>query len=64
MATLGGLEAIPKRYFLQANRFWWAYVIAEEFHISPLEVKEWPAEEVLETLAYLQLTKPKGGETE
>jgi len=37
-------------------------VIAEKFHISPLEVKEWPAEEVLEALAYLQLTKPKGGE--
>lgn len=39
-------------------------MIAEKFHISPLEVKEWSAEEVLETLAYLQLTKPEGGETE
>lgn len=40
-------------------------MIAERFRISPQEVKEWPAEEVLEALAYLQLTKPKGGgETE
>lgn len=53
---------VPKLYYRNANIFWWAYVIAEKFHINPQEVKEWGADEVLETLAYLDMTKPKGGE--
>jgi hypothetical protein len=53
-----------------ANKFWWAYRIAYEFNISPIEVKKWQADEIMEALAAIgmaeknqkkQTAKPKGG---
>ncbi len=59
--ALEGLNNIPKRYFSSAERFWWAYVVAEQFHLSPREVKEWPAEDVMEALAYIRMVSARGG---
>ena len=40
-----------------ASKFWWAHRIALEYHISPVEVKKWPAEEVMEALAAIGLVE-------
>ncbi|NYV64654.1 hypothetical protein HYI36_05250 [Bacillus sp. Gen3] len=40
-------------------RFWWAYLIADKWKLSPRDVKQWDPSEVLEALAYIEMTKPK-----
>jgi hypothetical protein len=46
---------VSKPFILNAKKHWWAYQIAFEFHISPLEVKKWTAEDILEALAAIGL---------
>lgn len=63
LGALKGIESVGGRFLSRANRFWWAYRIAQEFPgLNPHEIKQWPAEDVFETLAAIGLiarSKPK-----
>jgi len=53
---LASIYDVGKAHILNANRWWWAYVIAQEFPgINPHDVKEWPPDDILETLARIML---------
>jgi hypothetical protein len=54
--SLASIYDVGEAHILSANRFWWAHLIAKEYSgLSPHDVKEWSAEEVLETLAAIML---------
>jgi hypothetical protein len=55
------LSKVDKGFLLKAQANSWKYMIARTFHISPVEVATWEADEVLEALAHIALVKAHGG---
>ena len=53
--ALTNINNVDGRFIISANKFWWAYKIAYEWNLSPRDVKEWPAEDILEALAAIGL---------
>jgi len=53
---LSSIYDVGEAHIRNANLFWWAYVIAQEFPgINPHDVKEWSPDDILETLARIML---------
>ena len=64
--ALNNIFNVGERFISNAGRFWWKYRIAFEFGISPREVEQWDADEVMEALAAIGLRNkntPEGGNT-
>ncbi len=57
MVALTSIYDVGERHISNAHRFWWAYRIANEWHLDPREVKRWNADEVLEALAAIGLAE-------
>lgn len=62
--ALNNIMHVGERFLIRAKNHWWAYRIANEWNISPLEVKRWEANDILEALAFIALKDSKeGGKT-
>jgi hypothetical protein len=57
LRALKGINDVDERFISRAANFWWAHRIALEYHISPAEVKRWPAEDVMEALAAIGMVE-------
>jgi uncharacterized protein YjcR len=55
--ALKGINDVDERFIIRASKFWWAHRIAMEYGISPLEVKKWSAEDIMETLAAIGMAE-------
>lgn len=55
LQALKGITHVNGRFFNRANKFWWAYLIAEHFKLDPREVKTWDAEDAQEALAAIKM---------
>lgn len=56
---LEGVHQIGGRFLNKARNKWFIYRIAAEFHISPREVEQWDYEQLMETLAAVNLMNKK-----
>ena len=54
--ALTNINNVDGRFIIRAKKYWWAYQIANAFQLSPREVKEWPADDILEALAAIGLS--------
>jgi hypothetical protein len=59
LAALRDVYDVEKRHLNNARRNWWKYRISKEFNISPREVDQWDAEDVLEALAAIAYMNKK-----
>lgn len=57
LERLASIADVGGPFLLKAKKFWWAHRIAMEYHLSPIEVKKWPAEEIMEALAAIGLAE-------
>ena len=57
LKALKGINDVDERFIIRASKFWWAHRIAMEYGISPMEVKKWTADDVMETLAAIGMAE-------
>ncbi len=57
--ALNGIHDVHGRFISSANRFWWAYRIAEFFGQDPQVIKNWDSDEIMEALAYIGMREKK-----
>lgn len=57
--ALKSIENVRGRFLNNAKKYWWAHLIAYEYHRDPREVKNWDEEDILEALAYINMVNKK-----
>ncbi len=55
--ALTSIDGVGERHISNAHKFWWAYRIANEWHLDPRKVKRWNANDIMEALAAIGLTE-------